>query len=62
MHFEKENSAFSNSVLKMHIIYAITQVSQGILSMIVATASKLINAVEQLAVDYCPILELANQC
>ena len=51
MHFEKENSAFSNSVLKMHIIYAITQVSQGILSMIVATASKVINAVEQLAVD-----------
>ena len=38
MHFEKENSAFSNSVLKMHIIYAMTQVSQGILSTIVATA------------------------
>ena len=51
MHFEKENSAFSNSVLKTHIIYTMTQVSQGILSTIVATACKVINAVEQLAVD-----------
>ena len=33
--FEKDNSAFSNSVFKTHIIHAMTQVSQGILSTIV---------------------------
>jgi len=48
IHFEKENSAFSNAELKTHIlvIHAMTQVSQGILSTIVATACIVINAVE----------------
>jgi len=33
--FEKDNSAFSNSVFKTQIIHAMMQVSQGILSTIV---------------------------
>ena len=37
--FEKDNSAFSNSVLKTQIIHAMTQVSRGILSTIVAVCS-----------------------
>ena len=37
--FEKDNSAFSNSVFKTQIIHAMTQVSQGILSTIVEYSS-----------------------